>query len=203
MNTLKTNIIALAIVCAFTTGAMAQGLSQDEYKAGKAQISAEYKADKAACAAFSGNAKDVCVLEARGKEKVAKADLDARNKPSVKTRYEARVTRAEADYKVAREHCDDLAGNAKDVCVKEAKAAEIAAKADAKAGMKISDANAMAEQKSYAARSDAANKTAEARQDATADKRDAEYKVAKEKCDTYAGDTKDTCLNQAKARFGQ
>lgn len=44
-------------------------------------------------------------------------------KPTVKTHYDARIAKAEADYDVARERCDDLAGNKKDVCVKEAKAA--------------------------------------------------------------------------------
>ena len=33
------------------------------------------------------------------------------------------MKKAEAEYEVAKERCDDLAGNAKDVCVKDAKAA--------------------------------------------------------------------------------
>lgn len=44
--------------------------------------------------------------------------------------------KAGADYAVAREQCDDQAGNAKDVCVTEAKAAAGAAKAEATAAMK-------------------------------------------------------------------
>ena len=36
-------------------------------------------------------------------------------------------------YEVAKERCDDLKGNDKDACVKDAKAAEARAKADAKA----------------------------------------------------------------------
>jgi len=59
----------------------------------------------------------------QGKEKVAKAELEARYKPSEKNRYQARVAQADADYSVAKEKCDDKAGNEKDVCVKEAKAA--------------------------------------------------------------------------------
>jgi hypothetical protein len=35
-------------------------------------------------------------------------------------------------YDVAKEKCDDLSGNAKDVCVKDAKAAQAKAKAEAK-----------------------------------------------------------------------
>jgi hypothetical protein len=69
---------------------------------------------------------------------------------------------------VAKERCDDSAGNVKDVCVKEAKAAHVSAKADAKAQEKIVDAH----------------------KDAAVDKRDAEYAVAKEKCDALSGNTK-------------
>src|SRR5690242_21434722 len=59
-----------------------------------------------------------------GKEDVGKADLEARYKPSEESRYKARVAKAEADYKVAKERCDDQAGNAKEVCLKEARSEE-------------------------------------------------------------------------------
>lgn len=203
MNKLNIRMIALSIAIAFSTGAMAEGMSKDEYKAGKEKISADYKAAKANCGSLSGNANDICMVEAKGKEKVAMADLEVSYKPDVKSRYEARVARAEADYGVARERCDDQAGNAKDVCVKQAKSAEIAAKADAKARMKTSDADATADEKTSAARSEASKEGAVARKDASADKRDAEYAVAKEKCDMYSGSAKDSCLNLAKANFGK
>ena len=112
---------------------MAQGMAKADYQAGKGAITAEYKSARAACNSFSGNANDICVLEAKGKERVALAELEASYKPGAKTKYDARVAKAEADYSVAKERCDDLAGNPKDVCVKEAKAAQISAKADAKA----------------------------------------------------------------------
>jgi len=192
VNTLKINSTALAISLAFSAGAMAQSLSKTDYEAGKDQIAAEYKVAKAGCATLSGNPNDICMAGAKGNEKVALADLEATYKPGIETRYEARVAKANADYGVAKERCDDQAGNTKDVCVKEAKSAETAAKADAKARMKTSDAQATANEKS-----------ADARKDATADKLDAEYKVANEKCDTYAGNAKDTCVNEVKTRFGK
>jgi hypothetical protein len=89
---------------------------------------------------------------------------------------------------VAKEKCDDLAGNTKDVCIKEAKAARESAKADAKADRKVSDARSNAN---------------EARRDAQEDKRDAQYKVAVEKCDSFSGDAKDRCVRDAKTRFGK
>ena len=59
--------------------------------------------------------------------------LEARYKPSAKTHYQERIARAEADYSVARQKCDDKDGNVKDVCMTEAKGAQTTAKANAKA----------------------------------------------------------------------
>ena len=203
MNKLNINVIALALGFAFSAGAMAEGISKSDYNAGKARIAAEYKSAKAGCASLSGNPNDICVAEANGKEKIARAELAASYKPTPKTRYEARLAKAEADYAVAKERCDDKAGNAKDVCVKEAQAAQTAAKADAKAQMKTSDASAKANEKSADARNDADNQTADAHKAAAPEKVDAQYGVAKEKCDMYAGGAKDRCLDQAKANFGK
>ena len=147
MNKLNINAIALAVTLAFSAGAMAEGMSKVDYKAGKDKIAAMYKTDKAACSSLSGNASDICKAEAKGKEKVAAAELEASYQPTSKHRYQARVAKADADYDVAKEKCDDLSGNTKDVCVKEAKAAQTAAIADAKTQMKTSDANATANEK--------------------------------------------------------
>jgi hypothetical protein len=161
-------------------------------KAEKDRIAAEYKADRERCGGLAGNAKDVCQAEARAKQRMAESDLVARTNNTPKTRYDARVVRAEGEYLVAKERCDDLSGNPKDVCLKEAKAAETKAKADA-----------TAERKSTEAHKDAAERSAEARSDAAEVKRDADYRVAVERCDRLAGDVKDTCVRDAKARFGK
>lgn len=203
MKTVNINLITLAVALAFSTGAIAETMSKADYTAAKDKIATEYKSAKAGCDSLSGNAKDICSADAKGKDRVALAELETTYKPSAKNRYEARVAKAEADYAVASERCDDLAGNAKDVCMKEAKAAQTAALADAKAQMKTSDASATANEKSADAHSDATKQSVDARKDAAADKRDAEFAVAKEKCDTYSGSAKDSCLNQAKARFGK
>ena len=183
-------MLVLAVSLAFSAGAMAEGMSKTDYKAGKDKISAEYKAAKASCGSLAGNASDICVAQAKGSEKVALADLQATYQPSKEHSYDARVARAEADYGVAIEKCDDLAGNTKDVCVKEAKAAETTGKANATAQMKTSEANTTASEK-----------TAEARKDANADKMDAQYTLAKEKCDVYSGTAKDSCIDKAKVSF--
>jgi len=136
MNQLNINVIAIAIGLAFSTGAMAaEPISKDEYKAGKDKIAAEYKSSHAACSSLSANAKDICMVEAKGKEKVATAELDVSYKPGDKSNQALGIAKAEADYAVAKEKCDDKVGNDKNVCIKEAKAAETHAKTNAKKSM--------------------------------------------------------------------
>lgn len=183
MKSSSISAIALAIGLAFSTGAMAQQMSRSEYTLHKDAIQADLKTAKSGCDALSANAKDICIAKAEGSEKVAAAELEARYQPTDKTRYDVGVAKAEAAYAIAKEQCDDKAGNAKDVCLKEAKAAHTAAKADAK--MKAKELST------------------DARQDAVEEKREANYEVAKEKCDAFAGSAKDSCLAEAKARFGK
>lgn len=192
MKTLNINILLLALGMTLNAGAMAEGISKPDYKAGKDKIALEYKAGKANCAPLAGNLNDICVAGAKGQEKVALAELEASYKPTRKNHYLALVAKADADYAVAIEKCDDMAGNVKDVCVKEAQAARTSVKASAKAALKTSAAAATAR-----------TEIGEARKDAAADTLDAQYKVAKEKCDVLAGDAKEVCVNQAKTRFGK
>ena len=203
MNQFKFNAAAVAIGLVFSAGAMAQNMSKEGYAAGKQDIAAKSKSAMAACGTLSGNAKDICKAGASGNEKVARAELEARYKPSNDNSHKVRIAKADADYSVAKERCDDRAGNVKDVCVKEAKAAEVAAKADATAWLKTATANKKAAATSAKANNKAGDAGADARKDAASDKRDADYAVAKERCDTFAGDAKTNCVNEAKARFGK
>jgi hypothetical protein len=183
---------AVAVGVLFSAGVYAGGMSKSEYKAGNERIAGEYKSAKDACKSLSGNANDICMKEAEAKATIANAGLKAAYQPSAKNRYKAGVSKAQAEYAVAKARCDDKAGNVKDVCVKEAQAAEVAGIADAKARMEISDANGTA-----------VEKTVEARRNAASDKRDADYAVAREKSDVFAGDAKAGCMNDAKAAFGK
>lgn len=161
--------------------ANAATMSKADYEAAKTRISADYKTDQAACAPLKANAKDVCIEQAKAKEKVARAELEFSYTGKATDRNKALVAKAESAFAVAKEKCDDQAGNAKDVCVKEAKAVEVKALADAKLGKEIG----------------------EARKDAADEKRDADYKVAVEKCDAMAGDAKGSCIAAAKQQFGK
>ena len=176
---LKVSFVVAAML-AFS-GAQAATMTKADYTAGKTRISADYKADKAACASMSGNAKDICVEEAKAKEKVARAELEYGYTGKSSDQTKLMMAKAKSAYAVAKEKCDDQSGNQKDVCVKEAKAVETKALADAKMGKQIG----------------------EAKKDATDDKRDADYKVAAEKCDAMTGDAKDSCMAAAKAKFGK
>jgi hypothetical protein len=185
-------LVVLVAGLGMAAGAGAQTMSKDAHDTAIKNAESQYKTDKAACDAMSGNAKDVCMEEAKGKEKIAKAEADAAFKNTPKAREAARTAHADAAYEVAKEKCDDLSGNQKDVCVKEAKAAHVKAVADAKVDRVAADT-----------RNTSAEKTAAARRDAAEEKRDADYKVAIEKCDSLSGAAKDTCVSNAKAKFGK
>lgn len=172
---------AVAATVLLLSSAQAATITKADYQASKTRISAEYKVDKAACTSLHGNAKDICVEEAKAKEKVALAELEYSFTGKPKDRNKVLIAKAESTYAIAKEKCDDKAGNDKDVCVKEAKAVKVKALADAKLGKEIG----------------------EARKDAADDKRDADYKVTIEKCDALAGDAKVSCVNSAKAKFGK
>ena len=186
MNILKLSCLAQAVaICAgammFCGNAAAAQGDKAVYGQAKTSAKATYDTDKKACDAMSGNAKDICVAEAKAKRVKTEENAEAAYKNTPKAREHAIHEAAEADYKVAKERCDDKAGNDKDVCVKEAKAMLTKTQADAKA----------------------TKKGTEARMDANKDKRDADYKVATEKCDALAGDPKTACMADAKARFGK
>ncbi|MDB5849643.1 MAG: hypothetical protein JWP29_3395, partial [Rhodoferax sp.] len=121
MTNTKLSMLAIAMSLGYATSAMA--LTSAEHTAQNDRIEADYKMNKDKCGSLSGNAKDICASEAKGTEKVAKAELEAQYKPSAKNTAKVNEAKADAAYDTAKEKCDDLAGNAKDVCVKDAKAA--------------------------------------------------------------------------------
>lgn len=182
MNT-KLHLKASLLVAALLALPLAHAatMTKADFNAEKARIAAVYKADKTACAALSDNAKDICLEEAQGKEKVARAELQFSYTAKPGDQAKVWKTKAQAAYEVAKEKCDDQTGNAKDVCVKEAKAAEVKALTDAKTTQEIR----------------------EVKKDGAQDKMDANYKVALEKCDALAGDAKSSCVTAAKVKFNK
>ena len=171
-----TLLTGMALGCA--APAMAANTGAD---AAKANANPAYKRARHAGDSVSGKPTEVWVAEAAANRDKARAQAEADRKGTPKAHYDARITAAKADYKVAEERCDDKGGNAKDVCEQEAKAARDKATADAKAARDSGDARA----------------------DASHAKERADYKVAKEKCDALSGDAKDACQAKAKATYHQ
>ncbi len=170
-----------AAVC-FSFGAYAApAFSKADYEASKDRAAADYKTARAQCDSLTGNPKDVCIAEAKSARIHVEADAEAQYKNTAAAIADARKTKANADYDVNKTKCASQVGTPKDVCVKQAKAALVAAEADAKSDQKSADAQAAAAD----------------------DKNSADYKVALEKCEAYAGPTKDTCVADAKSRFGK
>ncbi|MFO1336904.1 MAG: hypothetical protein U1F53_01495 [Burkholderiaceae bacterium] len=170
--------LALGTACAV---ASAVPLSRPVYDLAKDQLKVHYKAERDACDAMAGNTKDVCVERAKGREKVAMAHLQYQLTNSDKDRRDYLEARYEARYEVAKESCDSQAGNPRDVCQAQAKAARDKAKADLKANVAIR----------------------EAQDDALEARWKADYKVAREQCDTLDGAAKESCVASAKARYYQ
>jgi hypothetical protein len=142
---MKKQLIALSTMLMFAfagaAGAADTTMTKDAHKAAKDKIEEQAKADKKACDAMKDNAKDICQAEAKAKEKIAKAELEAQYKPSPRNDEKVKLMKAEGDYEVAKEKCEDQKGDGMTACKKEAKATYDKAKAE------IKQANAKADAK--------------------------------------------------------
>jgi hypothetical protein len=151
------------------------------YSATNDKAAADYKVAISRCDGITGNPKDICIAQAKAARIQVEAGATAQLKGTVSARSNARKDIADANYDVDKAKCESQNGNAKDVCMKEAKATMIAYKADATADKKV----------------------VEARADARDDKLTADYKVALEKCDALVGPGKDACVASAKTQYGK
>jgi len=130
----RRTFIALAVAagCGFA-GSAGAAMAKEEYKAQKDRVEADYKAARQKCNELKANAKDVCMVEAKGIHKVARAELEAQHEPSPRHDAKVKSEKAEAAFDLARQKCDDLSGTARDACKKDAQAAFVNAKSgDAK-----------------------------------------------------------------------
>jgi hypothetical protein len=131
MSKLLTALLASGGI-ALASIAGAQSLNREAFKAETDKVDAVYKADKERCDTLSGNQKDICEAQAKAKRDIAKADLEANMRNTAEARRDAVIRKAEAEYDVAKQRCDDFSGNAKDVCERDAKAVLEQAKAAAR-----------------------------------------------------------------------
>lgn len=181
-NRFKLNIpmLTTAVLLALPM-TMAQAMSKTEYQASQARIEAQLKVDKATCSPMTGNAQDVCNEQAKAKDKVGRAELEASYTGKASDKSAVLVAKAESAYAVSKEQCDDQAGNAKDVCVEQAKSVKTKSLAEVKLTTQMVDASKTAVQSTL----------------------DADYNVAAEKCEAMAGDSKAACLTSAKTKYGK
>lgn len=84
-------------------------------------------------------------------------------------------------YDAAKQRCDAMKGDDKELCMERAKADKEKAEAQAKAGKKKSEAD----------------------RDAAQTSRKADYDMAMERCEAMSGDAQDKCEADAKARYGK
>jgi hypothetical protein len=171
----RAHALLLAVGMTVAAASFADSMSTNDYQASKDRIAAQYKAAIAGCASLAGNANDVCEARAKGQQSVALAELEYDRSGTDADRAKVATARSEAAHAIAAEKCDGMAGNSKDVCMKEADAAQTKANADAKL----------------------AKTDAHARNEASEEAREADYKVAIEKCDAMAGDAKSACVSRA------
>ena len=131
-------------------------MSKQAFKAALQKIEAVAKSERKACDTQTGRAAELCTTEAKAREKIAKAELEAEYRPSPDSWQEARNVKAQAEYDVAREKCNELKGASRDRCVNTAKSAREAAirlaKVEKVESMRAAEREAAAERKAAVAK---------------------------------------------------
>lgn len=132
--------VAAAALLALALPAHAANMTRTDYTASKSRIGDAYKVDKKACDSQSANAKDqtkvavakekcddqsgndkdVCVKAAKAIEVRGLADAKMGKKID-EAKSDAAQSKTDADYKLAAEKCDAIAGDAKTSCMNAAK----------------------------------------------------------------------------------
>jgi len=170
--------VLTATLCLGTAQA-AGAISKATYEGAKADIKAIHSTAHEQCKSKTDNAKDICNVVAKGRERVALAYLENNYDSNDKNRLKLFEAKYEARYDVAKEKCDDLTGDAKNLCQREAKTTMEKSKANMKMDEQITEAMDDAEQA----------------------RRKADFEQAKERCNAQGGANKDVCEASLKSRY--
>ena len=184
---MKTKMVLLSVALSSVFSGAALAMTKVEYSAQKDTITGDYKVSRDKCNSLKANVKDICVSEAKGVEKIAKAELEAAYEPSARHTEKLAMAKGDAAYDTAKEKCDDSLGNAKTICRKDAKAAHVKANDEARV-VRVS--------------AETGKLNTGVRNMATKDENEANYKAATARCDSMLGTAKDTCTSDAKVKFG-
>ncbi|MDQ1922654.1 BON domain-containing protein [Massilia pseudoviolaceinigra] len=136
MKPIVATLLATALSAAFASANAAETPAKPDtatYRTMTQKAAADYKAASAQCKDMSGNARSLCMEEAKVVR--ARADLAALTdyNNTLKGRTKARTELANADYSLAKIKCADTTGAEKDSCMSNARAVHTAALADVKA----------------------------------------------------------------------
>jgi hypothetical protein len=112
---------SLLFLTAMSFAIASHAMSRAEYAASVSQAKADYKAAIAECRSLRGNDRDVCKKEAKANYTRDKTNADADYKGTAHAQAEAVEEQSEANYKVAKEKCESLSGDAKAACIQRAK----------------------------------------------------------------------------------
>ncbi|NHZ80587.1 BON domain-containing protein [Massilia sp. CCM 8695] len=140
MKPIVATLLAAALSAAFASAYAAETPTKTDtatYRTMTLKAAADYKAASAQCKDMSGNARSLCMEEAKVVR--ARADLAALTdyNNTLKGRTKARTDLADADYALAKVKCADAMGAEKDSCLSNARAVHTAALADVKADRDI------------------------------------------------------------------
>ncbi|MDB5963023.1 MAG: hypothetical protein JWP59_4317 [Massilia sp.] len=143
-TTFKTTILASLLATAMSAYAAAPtaALNHDPatYRNVTAKAAADYKLATNACKDMSGNAKNVCMEQAKATRAHTEADAVAQYNNTTAGRAKARNAVADADFAVAKAKCLDATGAEKDSCMANATAVHTAAIAEVKADRAVAGA---------------------------------------------------------------
>ena len=133
MNATRTALAAVALSLAYAGPLFAADtMGKDAAKSERQRIAADAKAAREKCNSMKANEKDICMAQAKGQERIAKAELAAKQKDTPKNRYDVALAKADMEHNVAREKCDEMKGKDKEACQKDAKTARDNARKQAK-----------------------------------------------------------------------
>jgi hypothetical protein len=148
-------ISTLALLAStFAWAADPPAMSKEAFESAEQKIEAIARSERKACETRKGRVADLCSKEAKARERIALAELEAQYRPSPDSWQEARNVKADAEYDVAREKCKDLKGSTRDRCIATAKSAREAAirlaKVEKVDAMRAAEREAAAERKALA-----------------------------------------------------
>jgi hyperosmotically inducible periplasmic protein len=135
-------LLAILLAGAACTCFAASAAEDPNYRSAVDKASADYKAAKAKCDSMSGNAKTVCVDEAKAARAHADADAVAQYNNTKRARSKAQIAAADADYMLARAKCADESGAEKTSCLSNARSTRKTAIANAKADRNVAETTA-------------------------------------------------------------